>query len=143
MKKFVFREAQLLALKDQQVTVAELALSEASERVAAARSAVEEELAAIEDLSLRILNDQPSGFVHASQTAFALRTRLEMSRARLAKREQELIAAQGSLRGARMAADALHTLRSSRLEKYRAACDRLAQSDLDFNAARKWMMREE
>jgi hypothetical protein len=142
MKKFVFREAKLLALRKQEVRIAELAAARASHDVALASVAVDRVLADIDGLSEQILAAGQSGFTHISQTALALRHRLEAARNHLDQKREARLTALESLRQAKVATESLLALRNVKMEKHKQDCQRHTQAELDFNATRKWMMEE-
>jgi len=142
MKKFVFKEARLLTLRNQEVTIAELAVAKASARVGSAERATDQERDALDALSAEILSGGQNGFTHVSQLAFAIRARLEQRQAYLKAKEHELSAAIKSLQKVRMAVESLQTLKTRRMKQHAADRQQQEQMQRDDFASRKWMMEE-
>lgn len=141
MKKFCFGEAKLLALRKQQVTIAELSVSTARQQELAARRSVQIERKAIQDLSGWILNGGSNNLTHASHTALVMRQRLEASDQRLAAAQENLAAKLETLRQTQVAANSLAELEAVRRREYTKYQEQQVQIECDFHSSRKWMMK--
>ena len=142
MKKFIFREAKLLALRKQQVRLAELFVASASAKKVAAQQAVDSEMRAIRELSDRLLNCGRNNVTHISQTAMGLRHRLEEARERLACETEKLSTAMSGLVRAKMAVESIAELEVSRRRAYEDDCQKREQAEHDFLFSRERLIGE-
>ena len=142
MKRFVFREAKLLSLRKQQVTIAELSVSAAKQQETDASRAVEAELNAVRALTEQILSGGANNVTYISHSAMGLRHRLEESRVRLAKAKENLSAAMTTLVRTNVAAESLAELETVRRREYAKYCGKQDQMQIDFLSSHKWMTKE-
>ena len=94
MKRFVFREARILALRKQEVSLAEVRVAKAAEQVEAAQRIVDADQTAIDELSSSLLGSEANGLTIIDHIALGMRARLETSRQKLFERQQALAAAE-------------------------------------------------
>ena len=139
MKRFVFKEARLLALRKQELTLAELQVARASQEVRAASATVQANLETLDELGDHVIGGRTEGFVVMGQIALGMRSRLEHSRQELAKREANLADAMSLLKDARVAMESLDTLKRLRQDQHREAMKRRTQQELDDVGIRKWL----
>lgn len=139
MKRFIFREARILALKKQEVSLAEVRVAKAAERVEVARRRVLADQAAIDELSSDLLGSEINGLTIIDQIALGMRSRLETSRSRLTESEQDLTQAANDLRRVRISMESLATLETIRREEYEKQAKKHWQLELDEHSARTWL----
>lgn len=138
MKRFVFRESKLLALRKQQVRLAEIDLARRVEQMTAAREAVDRHIHAIDELSERVMNQKENGFVHITQTALGFRARLEEANETLIRYQQELAAARERFRRIKTVAESLQSLHDAKYQEYTKDRESDLQEEMDANVTRRW-----
>ena len=142
MKKFVFKQAKLLALRKQQVTGAELNVMTAAHQVEVARRETERELQSLSTLYETLLGNGQNGFQRISHVALSVRSRLEQQHEALQAKEQILLRATEQLRRARIAAKPLEKLETRRRAEYERHRQKKHQEQSDESAMWR-QLREE
>lgn len=142
MKKFVFKQAKLLALRKQQVTGAELEVVKAAHQAEEIRRTTERELQTLGTLYETLLGSDPNGFKRIGHVALSVRSRLEQQHKILQAKEKALLLATEQLRSARMAAKPLENLEARQREEHRRLTQRIHQQLSDENAMRRRLKEE-
>ena len=138
MKRFSFKESQLLRLREQLVRHAELRLAMASAEVARAENRVAEHIRALESLADHYMSNSNAMTLHGS-TSLGMRRRLEQSRAQLDRVRDEKEEARKHLVRAKRDADSLLVLRDSRLHAHKVKQRKQQQRIIDTHSIHTWM----
>lgn len=143
MKKFVFREAKLLALRKQEVAIAELAVAAAAKNEHDAKRAVESEERALEELSSTILAAGRHNVTHISRTAMGIRYRLEAAQSRQTEATAQVVTSMNDLVKRKLAVEPLSELEASRRRAHADDCRKREQIEIDSLFSRKRLATEQ